>query len=439
MARVAEVGAALQRVLSEAADQAARATKSVQRCGKLSGAGWVQALVLGWLGTPDASLRTLCRAAGSGGVAITPQGLDQRFTAAAAACLERVLHAAVQQTLRAAEPVVLPLLARFAAVVVQDSTTVSLPSVLAEQWRGCGGDGAGAGAAALKAQVGLDLCHGTLVGPTLADGRTPDTRLTLRADTLPAGALLVQDLGYFDVAALAALGASGRFWPSRLKINTALFTTAAQRLDLGRVVGTRTSTTLDQSVLLGSTARLPCRLLAQRVPPTVAAERRRRLKATAADKRRPVSAARLAMADWTLLVTNLPADRLTLAEALALYRARWQIELLFKRWKQDGQLDTWRSTNPWRILCEVYAKLLAAVLQQWLLLTGLGSAPDRSLAGAAQMVRAFALPLAAMLATPRRLHSLLTCLATCRARAGRTAPRRSRPATFQLLLHPSFA
>ena len=39
--------------------------------------------------------------------------------------------------------------------------------------------------------------------------------------------------------------------------------------------------------------------------------------------------------------------------------ARWQIELLFKLWKQDALVDEWRSTKPWRILAEVYAKRIA--------------------------------------------------------------------------------
>ena len=66
-----------------------------------------------------------------------------------------------------------------------------------------------------------------------------------------------------------------------------------------------------------------------------------------------MSAARLALADWTILVTNVPLALLTLAEALVLLRARWQIERLFALWKQHGHLDQTRSGKPWRVLCEV--------------------------------------------------------------------------------------
>ena len=43
------------------------------------------------------------------------------------------------------------------------------------------------------------------------------------------------------------------------------------------------------------------------------------------------------------------------------------MELLYKLWKQHGQVDEWRTSNPWRVLCELYAKLIGVLLQHWLL------------------------------------------------------------------------
>ena len=72
---------------------------------------------------------------------------------------------------------------------------------------------------------------------------------------------------------------------------------------------------------------------------------------------------------------------LCVEEALVLARARWQIELLFKLWKQHGQIDEWRTTNPFRVLCELYAKLIAMVIQHWILLVSCWNYPDKSLDG----------------------------------------------------------
>ena len=73
------------------------------------------------------------------------------------------------------------------------------------------------------------------------------------------------------------------------------------------------------------------------------------------------------MADWTILITDAPAKRLRFEEALVLLRERWQMELLYKLWKQHGQVDEWRTSNPWRVLCELYAKLIGVLLQHWLI------------------------------------------------------------------------
>ena len=89
---------------------------------------------------------------------ITPQGLDQRFTEPAAhllrACLAAALHRVASSTVA-----VPPLLARFSAVLILDSTTITLPDVLAAHWSGCGGRVVTGTQAALKCTAALDLCR----------------------------------------------------------------------------------------------------------------------------------------------------------------------------------------------------------------------------------------------------------------------------------------
>lgn len=103
-------------------------------------------------------------------------------------------------------------------------------------------------------------------------------------------------------------------------------------------------------------------------------------------KRKKVSAARLRLADWTILLTNVPQLMLGVEEALVLVRCRWQIELFWKLCKQYGKLDTWRSYKPERILSELYAKLLGLLITYWCILIGCWQAPNRSLVKAKQVV-----------------------------------------------------
>ncbi len=59
MSSLAQVATAMQHVLTEVADEAARQTGFVQRQSKLTGALFAQTTVLGWLAQPQASLAEL--------------------------------------------------------------------------------------------------------------------------------------------------------------------------------------------------------------------------------------------------------------------------------------------------------------------------------------------------------------------------------------------
>jgi len=438
MTTIADLAQTLQEVLTTTADARARTTGFVQRASKLTGAAFVQALVFGWLSNPHATLEALAQAAAAVGVSISPQGLDQRCGEAAAFFLEEVRGAAVRAVV-AAEPVAIPLVQRFTAVALLASSTVVLPAALALWWPGCGGGGATAptAAAALKLHVRFDLRSGALAGPLVTDGRTNDADAPPLDAPLPPGALRVADLGFFELGAFAALTARGVYGLARLPLTPAVYAPDGQRGDVLALLTATGAAEVDLPVLLGVEHRLPARLLAVRVPPEVANERRRRLRAGARRRGRTPRAASLAWCDWTIVVTAAPAALLSWREALVLLRARWQIDLLFKLWKSHGSIDASRSAKPWRILCAVFAKLLAMVIQHWLLLVGCWTYPDRSLVKAAQTVRAFALALACALHARPALEAALADIQRCLAAGCRLKRRKKKPNTYQMLLDPA--
>ncbi|EDN67947.1 transposase, IS4 family [Beggiatoa sp. PS] len=85
-------------------------------------------------------------------------------------------------------------------------------------------------------------------------------------------------------------------------------------------------------------------------------------------------------------MTTAPAYKLSFDEALVLYGARWQIELLFKLWKSHAKLETSIRCHPWRILTEISIKMLAGLVQHWIILMGCWNHPNRSLVKAAQVI-----------------------------------------------------
>jgi hypothetical protein len=232
------------------------------------------------------------------------------------------------------EPAVLPLLDRFVAVEIQDSTTIALPENCAERFRGCGGSRTHS-AAALKAQFRWELRSGRLDGPLLQDGRASDRALDFRERAI-AGTLRIRDLGYWHLDDLVQDDRDGRFWVSRLKPGTAITTLDGQRQELVALLAVQPDEQVDLLVRLGARHQHQVRLLARRVAADVAAARERQAERTARRKGREVSASTRALCSWEVLVTNVAASRLSAAEAWILLGVRWQIEIVFTQMTKGG-------------------------------------------------------------------------------------------------------
>ena len=425
---------AMQVVLSETADAIARKTGFVKRQRKFSGSNFIQTLVFGWLDNPDSTIEELIQTAATLDVSISSQGLDKRFTPDAAKFLQEILETAVS-TVIAAEPVAIPILQRFNGVFIQDSSTVRLPDTLAVVWSGCGGSSPKNTSSSVKTQIRLDLNTGKLTGPYLQSGKESDQNSQLSAEPLPKGSLRIADLGFFSLGDFSKMNENGVYWLSRLKALCKGYTLDGKRWDLPNLLETYCPDTMDMQVLLGIKEQVPCRILAVKVPDKVANERRRKMNKTARDKGTTLSERVLKLADWTFICTNMPSELLTLEEGFVLMRARWQIELIFKLWKSEGSIDEWRSEKPFRILCELYAKLVVMIIQHWILLIG-WQYPDRSLFKSVKTIRKHAMNLAMAFSSgsKERLTEVLETIARCLSVGCRINKRKTILHTYQLLL-----
>ncbi len=432
METITHVANEMQQILGPTSNQIAEACGFRQRTSKVTGSVFMQTLVFSTLEDADWRYSELVAAAENAGVIVTKQGLAQRFSAESVALARGVLERAVQTVIQT-EPTTLPLLERFQGVYVRDSTIIALPEALEEVWAGSGSShGSSAG---LKLHTRLEVCGGQLGGPILAPAREHDQASPFQDEALPVGALRMGDLGFFSLEQFAADDQAGVFFLSRYKAGTVLQDPDGQRIALLAWLRKQTGDRFERAVGVGHKQPLACRLLVERVPPQVAAQRRRKLREYARKKQTPLSAELLELAGWTLLLTNIPADQLSIPEARVVLRVRWQIELLFKRWKSLFKVDEWRSTDPDRMLTELYAKLLAVVVEQWILLTGIYACPHPSFWKAALVVRKFATALALAVADAdfAWLTRLLFRMAAHFRHHCHLDHRRSRPSLFQLL------
>lgn len=430
---VRKVANTVKHTLTTLAEEVGTACGIIKRKRVFNAATLAQTVVFGYLHNPEATDEDLARMAAICGAPVTPQAIAQRFTWAFAKYLRELFEAAVKQAV-AAPPVMIPLLQRFTSVTVLDSSTITLPAEMAEEFPSCGGNGS---AAAMKVQTRLDLLRGKLDFVPLESGRTPDQGSALQEKPLPKGSLRLADLGYFSLAVLAMIVQQGSYWISRIQSGTAVFLPDGMRLSLHDWLKENvTSGVAEIFVHLGAKERLPCRLFAIRVPAEVAARRRQRLHAEERKKGRTASQERLAWCDWTILVTNVEAERLNAKEAVVLYRARWQIELLFKLWKSYGRVDAVTSKKPERQAAEIFGRMLAVTVQHWLMVASMWSLPNRSLMKAVQAIRTFAGSLASLLLSPGKFLKTLHDLCNSICKTARINHRRSKPNTYQLLLNP---
>jgi hypothetical protein len=363
MINVAHVGQALQKLFEETADEEARDTKFVQRESKMTGSKFLLTWVIGFLQHPKASLNILCQVAADVGVSITKQGIQKRLTPATVEFFEEMFNYA-KAMLQNKIPISLELLTQFTAVELVDSSGIGLPDSLADEFPGAGGDGP---KAALKLQTIWEFLRGNLSAVILQTGLQPDQSFEGHLAHVARGVLFLCDLGYFVLTSLRDIAEAGAYFVSRLNTQCTLYDpTTQEKFDLLAHLLQSTEDQVELNLLVGSKVELLCRVLAIRLPPDVVAERRRKAKANARRKGRTLSAEKLAWLAWNVYITNVPITMLTLRQAVLIYTLRWQIELLFRLWKSEAELDRVAGRLRERVLCEIYAKLIGMVVFHYL-------------------------------------------------------------------------
>jgi hypothetical protein len=437
MTIIRNVAQRLQTLLGSSLDQIGRQTGVIQRQRKFSGMTRLKTLVLTRLKSPAADIGKYVITAAKLGVIVTPEAVQKRFTTRLVTFLRAGLERAVAGVV-ASQPVDVALLRRFTAVRIGDSTSITLPDEFAAEFPGCGGT-ANYGKAALKVQVLWDLLTGQLVTLELEPGRRGDAKSVPLQGPVPAGSLSIFDLGYFRLERFAELIGQGASWISRRQLGTATFHPDGRPLDLPHDIGQHPGRRpIDLPILLGAEARLACRLVVLRVPQEVAARRRQVASEKARRHGRTASPEQLAWCDWTVYVTNCPADLLAWEEIVVLYRARWQIELLFKLWKSHSQRDKPTAARPaeWQ-MAELLAKLIGVIIQHWLLLALTWANPRRSLWKAARVLREWVENRAESLDALDRLTDVLERLKAATEAFAKVELRRKHPSSFQLLGNPA--
>jgi hypothetical protein len=232
-------------------------------------------------------------------------------------------------------------------VRIVDATVICEPGSKGTDWR---------------LHLGLDLAHQRIVGAELTG---PKGGETLSRHHCSPGEILLGDRGYAHHAGVAHTLQAAAHAVVRINWhNFPLETPAGAPLDLVACLELLGADEIgDWSVQFRHEGQVySMRLIALRKSLAAAEKEQHDIRHEARRTKRQADSRSLRAAHFTYLLTDLPPARLSAADALELYRLRWQIEIAFKRLKSLLHLDHLRAKNEKLAATYLYAKLLGALI-----------------------------------------------------------------------------
>ena len=244
-----------------------------------------------------------------------------------------------------------------------DATTLAAPGSAGVDWR---------------LHVAYDAGAQQTVAVELTDGRGAES---LSRFAWERGDLAMGDRGYAKADDLAAVVDAGADFVVRTGWNALkLRTRAGAPFDLFAALDRLPEHGMGEAeigIALGraGTKLLAVRLVMLRKNETDAEASRRKARRKSRRQGKTVQANTLKAAGYVLLLTSLDATRAAPADILALYRLRWQIELVFKRLKSLLDLAALPAKNPDLARSWIFAKLIVALLLENVTRDALDSPP----------------------------------------------------------------
>lgn len=250
----------------------------------------------------------------------------------------------------------------FNRVLLQDSTTLSLPEHFAEHFQGpsnqCKKKQATMKIQAIYEFLSETFAHFSLSGFTRTDQAASADILNVAKQ----GDLVLRDLGYFVLSVFKKMQDRGIHFLSRLRLDVSVYDPLTQKaIDLLKEL--RIYGHLDRQVIIGAKERLSVRLVAIRLPDSVANQRRRKAKQNR-DRRCNISKERLELLGWELFITSVPQSVWSPDNVGEVYRMRWRIEIIFKSWKSHFNLKHVPNGSATQLEALIWAQLLAICLFQ---------------------------------------------------------------------------
>jgi hypothetical protein len=251
--------------------------------------------------------------------------------------------------------------------LVKDSTSFQIDPSLAEFYPGSGGSGS---PASVRIQFEYDVLTGRIVDLSIGAFTEQDAKNSVATIELTqAGDLVIRDLAYMSMPVLQMIAQMGGFYlcrPNPIVKIYELKEDGYHKVDFVRELHRLKKYNLKQmekEVYLGSEKKVKTRLILHGLPAAEVARRLRKARAENKKKGRgELTKEYKARAHFNLFITNASCEQLPAEDTCALYRIRWQIELIFKVWKSICHIAEVKKVKRYRLECYILSKLLLIVL-----------------------------------------------------------------------------
>jgi len=338
--------------------QLARSTGLVERQRKLDAAALFWALTLGFAVGEDRSIEALRQGYLQfigGEFSLTYASFHGWFATSLTAFLHKVLDQALEDLSQHSTDRFDGRLDRFRDVLIPDTTVITLYQSLIDAYPGSGDEHAGA-----KLHLVESVSTGLPTQFSITDARTHESTQLSTGQWL-SGSLLLYDQGYFDYRTMDLIDANDGWFVTRLKPNANPWIVEELREWRGNAIpltGRQLHDVLDD---------LHRDVIDVRVKMSF---RRRSYNGSRSGATRTFRVVGVWNDDaekYHLYVTNLPIADYSGADMAQLYRARWEVELLFKELKSTYNLDQVPTSNPVAVEALILVALISLVVSRVLL------------------------------------------------------------------------
>jgi hypothetical protein len=295
---------------------------------------------------------------------VSKQGIDKKFNDNTLSFLKLLI--AKQLTVELDHQIEAGWLSPFNRITIKDGTRFELPGDYKDYLPGSGGSASKAGACL---QFEFDLKSGHVIDLSLTPANRPDVRDAVEVlDTIENNDLVIRDLGYYAFSSFSNISSKGAFFISRLGSKTNVYEMKKDNLNkldfkaLYYQMKRHKLSSVYKDVFIGTEAKIPVRLAIELMPNAVYEQRMRKTCKIHKKKGYQTSEEYKFMSRFNLFITNVPKETLPDKVVSALYRMRWQIELIFKIWKSVIGIHHTRKMKYKRWLCLLHFKLLLMII-----------------------------------------------------------------------------